>query len=408
MKKFPFLAVDNFLFVFGSFLINMYAARILSVQDFATFTFVFAVFNFLQLIGISFVFEQVMRLNSLTKKSNTAILFTHLGLSNFLFIIFLVVVFHQVAEIKNPIIVSIWLIVGSNYFLIRKYNHLTGGYVFGSICSILYLCILICVYLIIKKIEYSSSYEQIFVCMTIAAFLVSLLYAYLIFTDYKSRQINEKNYFYYDIIKNGFSVFGTGLITLFITNLYILIGSAINDEYLVASVRMLFLTILPINHISSIIITYAIIPMRSLASQGSYRALQNYSLKLFLLIAVFLLLSAGIIVYFYEALMSILYQKDFQEEFSKLTVFLLVVLSILHIPLTLYLRVNQRQVEVMLSSVTSCVVLLVFLYLQNLITTDVMLQAYVVFHAVYLGIIIWRFVKCSIHLKLRSHSNAES
>lgn len=398
MKNFSSLAADNLLFVFGSFLVNIYAARVLDIQDFADFTYHFAIFNLLNLVGMSFVFEQVMRLADLSKNMDTAITFLYLSVPYWFFTLFAILIFHNFIDTPETII-SVWLFTASMFYLYRRYCHLTKNYRFGFFCSLLYLGILILTHIWLNSSSAYLSTKKIYLSLTIASFSVFLLYLFALAKDLNFRKIETKNFSKTDIINNGLSVFGTGLISLFMTNLYIILGSLTDDDNLISTIRILFLIILPINHICATITTYGLVPMRSFVSQRLFSELNRYMIKIFFVIFVILSFYSVTLTSSLDHVVLLLFNKELQYNLDRFQIFLLIILSSVYLPFSLYLRVNHRQVEVLLITIVSCIFLIGSVCLQKSISIESILISYIIYHLIYLIIICWRTYVCAAYIR---------
>lgn len=398
MKNFSSLAADNLLFVFGSFLVNIYAARVLDTQDFADFTYYFAIFNLLNLVGMSFVFEQVMRLVDLSKNIETATIFLYLSVPYLFFTLVAILILHNFIDTPEPII-SVWLFIASMFYLYRRYCHLTKNYSFGFVCSLLYLGILIMTHIWLNSSSAYLSTKKIYLSLTIASFSILILYLFALAKDLNFRKNETRIFSTTDFIYNGFSVFGTGLISLFITNLYIILGSLTDDNNLISTIRIVFLIILPINHVCATIITYSLVPMRSYVSRRLFSELNLYMIKIFFVIFVILSLYSLTLTSSFDDVVQLLFSKELQYNLDRFQIFLLIILSVVHLPFSLYLRVNHRQLEVLLTTILSCIFLIGSVYFQKSISIESILISYIIYHLIYLIIICWRTYVCATYIR---------
>lgn len=348
-SKFVFNSLDNLFFVSGGMLIQVISAIYMGTSDFGLFTAVFTIFIFAQTLSLSFIHEPFIRFyslkNELQSKKLLLFLVTRMLIWSLPFFIFgAICVAFDIFKISwiNYFFVFISLIASILFQFIRRINHFTESKKIGVFSSFIFLSSISFLLFFILLFDAQLDFVNVLGVIGVSA-LISLAYN-LWAANILSFEVSQNVLVVSEKLlnfKTGLIVFSGNAIFFAISNFYVLmlpIWGTLDD---VAKLRMIFIVLIPLNHLVASLNTL-VLPMikRNLSTESSLMKTEIFVLKwlaVTLLIGVFYGL---LITKFFPQITLGLFDKDFDLDY--MSVFLisaLPVLSVMNLPFNMYLRV---------------------------------------------------------------------
>ena len=362
-------SLDNFLFVLGSLFIQVFFARYMEADEFGLFTLIFTVLAFAQMVSLSFFHEPfVLHSNSQNIEKSKQLLFFLVSrmllsaLPVFLFGFFLIYITNFKLSLIDYCLIFGSCLAAINFQFLRRFYHFMPLGLFGLYSSISYLvslCLVLGLYLLF---DVTINYKLAFLAVGISAFVASIFNLVVIgYQDGRSGNLWQFTDLGVLNFKMGLKVFSGNLSFFFISNMFILVLSIWGTMDEVGTLRMIFITLLPLNYIIASLNTIALATIKEkLALANSNRAV-TYTINWFFMILLIGVIYGLFILEYFPSLFSIVFNKNISVDLVSLyLIAFLPLVSIMNLPFNLYLRARGRPDFVAIAALLSLIFLIIF------------------------------------------------